>query len=226
MSVKTVFAALAFATVAGAAAAQAISPGMVQMSNQLGVVPGTLTLAELSQLANAKRENDAEAIRFITSGASGLSKSTMNAAGSSAGADQLAAIAGVAPGQYTPNELIRLHQAQIDGDRDRRDPIGHGRRTQQLHMPSEQMRGDHVDLAIGECDDHRQVERRGIGVDPRQRDVEHRILDALGFDDDDLCGDGGSGQHQCRQGADCRHSGRECRRLFAGATDGDAAAIG
>ena len=118
MSVKTVFAALAFATVAGAAAAQAISPGMVQMSNQLGVVPGTLTLAELSQLANAKRENDAEAIRFITSGAAGLSKSTMNAAGSSAGADQLAAIAGVAPGQYTPNELIRLHQAQIDGDRE------------------------------------------------------------------------------------------------------------
>lgn len=123
MSLKTILGAVALTSaavtaIALPAVAQGVSPGVVQLSNQLGVVPGSLSLNELSQLANAKRENDAEAIRHITRG-SGLSKSTMNVGGSSSpAAAQLEAALRVAPGQYSLTELTRLRQAQIDGDRE------------------------------------------------------------------------------------------------------------
>ena len=115
MSVKTVFAALVLATAAGAASAQGLNPGLVQQSNLLGVEPGSLSATELSQLADAKRDNDTTRINAILSSA-GVSKSSMGSASSNAGIAQIEAQLRVAPGQYSPAELSRITEARRSGD--------------------------------------------------------------------------------------------------------------
>ena len=115
MSVKTVFAALVLATAAGAASAQGLNPGLVQQSNLLGVEPGSLSAVELSQLADAKRDNDTTTINAILSKA-GVTKSSMGAASGNAGIAQIEAELRVAPGQLSPTELSRLTEARRDGD--------------------------------------------------------------------------------------------------------------
>lgn len=115
MSVKTIAAALVLATAAGAASAQGLNPGLVQQSNLLGVAPGSLTATELSQLAEAKRDNDTSRIDAILSGAR-VSKSSMGAASGNAGIAQIEAQLRVAPGQFSATELSRLTEARRSGD--------------------------------------------------------------------------------------------------------------
>ncbi|WP_151718199.1 hypothetical protein [Gemmobacter serpentinus] len=117
MSVKTVIAALALVTVAGAASAQSINPGTAQLAAQLGVEPGRYSLTELVQLQEAKRENDVQAIAQILG--SGTSASTKNEAGfSGAGKAQIEAQLRVEAGRFTSAELSQLTQARRDGDRE------------------------------------------------------------------------------------------------------------
>ncbi|MFN7225314.1 MAG: hypothetical protein ACK4MS_14975, partial [Paracoccaceae bacterium] len=82
-----------------------------------GVAPEGFTQVQLIQLLDAQRTNDDARIRLILSqaGQSAVSRSDMGAIEAS-GNEQLAALAGVAPGLYTSNELQRLIRAQRTGD--------------------------------------------------------------------------------------------------------------
>lgn len=99
---------------AGIAAANS---GIDQLAASAGVSPEGFTQAQLIQLVDAQRANDDARINFILSqaGQGGVSRSDMGEGTVSQDA-QLAALAGVAPGLYTTNELQRLVAAQRAND--------------------------------------------------------------------------------------------------------------
>lgn len=117
MSVKTLIAALALTTVAGAASAASVNPGTAQLAYQLGVEPGRYSLTELVQLEQAKRDQDVQAIAQILgqSGASASSKSAVGVSGE--GKAQIEAQLGVEPGRFTLAELSQIREARREGDR-------------------------------------------------------------------------------------------------------------
>lgn len=99
----------------GAAIAQT-NPGLDQLSLIEGVAPGTLSANQLSDLRDARRDNDHARVDFILSQASVASRGDAGFAAGNAGVDQLAAIAGVEAGRFSANELNRLIDAQRAND--------------------------------------------------------------------------------------------------------------
>lgn len=113
---KLTASALILATLSGAALAASAQPGVnagdVQLALTAGVEPGAYSRAELINIIEAKRENDATRLNYFLSGANRAADSVT----SSAGLDQLAASAGVEAGKYTAAELQQLIRARQDGD--------------------------------------------------------------------------------------------------------------
>ena len=117
--------ALAAALTGGAAIAQSVSPGAVQLANIAGVEPGLYTNAQLIRLIDAQRNDDTNTIRFILSqGTSDVTRSDMG--GVTPGAAQIAASLGVQPGTLSLNELIRLDAALAENDEHTADYIRAG----------------------------------------------------------------------------------------------------
>lgn len=109
-------ATLALATAFGAGIAAA-NPGLNQIAGTLGVSANDFTAAQLIQLQDAQRDNDDQRIKFILSQA-GQGNVSISAKGNTAVSQDihLAGLAGVAPGQYTVNELQRLIEARRTND--------------------------------------------------------------------------------------------------------------
>ncbi|MCZ8078254.1 MAG: hypothetical protein RSE12_02200 [Fuscovulum sp.] len=108
--------ALILAALTGAAAASSAQPGLnagdVQLALSAGVQPGEYSRAELINIIEARKEGEETRLNYFLSGANRASST----AASNAGVDQLAASAGVEPGQFSANELQRLIKAQADDD--------------------------------------------------------------------------------------------------------------
>ena len=113
----TATAAIALSVFAGAATAQSVNPGKQQLADELGVEVTDFTTAQLITLEGAVRENDDEMIRFILSKAGGVTaRADFSDGVVTAGDVQLARIAGVEPGRYTTEELVRLKAAQDNNE--------------------------------------------------------------------------------------------------------------
>lgn len=91
-----------------------VSAGEAQLAASVGVAPGSLTQAQMIQLDQALSDGDATKANYIIDQAHGDSISTQSV--TSAGDAQLAALVGVEPGSLTRAQMIRLDQAQKDGD--------------------------------------------------------------------------------------------------------------
>lgn len=108
--------ALILAALTGAAAASSAQPrlnaGDVQLAHSAGVEPGRYSRAELINIIDARQDGETSRLNYVLSGAN----RTSGAATGTAGLDQLAASAGVEPGQFTANELQRLIIAKAEGD--------------------------------------------------------------------------------------------------------------
>lgn len=81
MFIKTFTTSLAFALAAGAALAQGIPAGEVQLAASAGVAPGVYSSAQMVQLIEARRDGDADRVSFIL--AQGTSTSRADFAASS-----------------------------------------------------------------------------------------------------------------------------------------------
>lgn len=117
---KTLLASAAvLAALSGAALASSPVPGVsagdAQLALTAGVEPGRYSRAELIQIIEAKRENDAGAVQYFLSGANRASA----VGNDSAGAVQLALTAGVEPGVYSVPELIQIIEAKRENDAER-----------------------------------------------------------------------------------------------------------
>lgn len=114
MSLKTVtFAALISVAAIGAAAANTAGSGKDQLARILGVDADAYTTAQLSQLYEAKRNNDTETYNFIVAQAAGNIPASND---TSAGNVQRALALGVEPGRFTAVELSQLEVAKRNGD--------------------------------------------------------------------------------------------------------------
>ncbi len=89
---------------------QPSSASIGQLAASAGVRDGDFTAAQLSQLAEARRENDVTTVNFILNGSA---KPAAAAEVVTPGEAMLAAIVGVDPAQYTLAELVAL-QPQAD----------------------------------------------------------------------------------------------------------------
>lgn len=78
--------------------------GSAQLASIAGVQPGHYTVAELQQIIDAKKENDAAKLNFILSGAN--RGGPVGTADVTPGKAQLAAIAGLDPATHTVAELV------------------------------------------------------------------------------------------------------------------------
>ena len=119
MFTKSVLAVTLFALTSPLLAQAAFaSAGSDQLAAQAGVQPGLYTDAQLINLLKARLENDPETVAYILSQVSAAV--SRNATGgqtmTSAGAAQLAANLGVAPGAYSVDTLIQLQSALLDND--------------------------------------------------------------------------------------------------------------
>lgn len=94
--------------------APAFADGKAQLAGPLGVNPADYTLAQLIQLGNAVRDNDAAEIAFVKDQASGRIVSSQGTV--SPGQAMQAAILGVNPADFTPAQLIRLETAVREND--------------------------------------------------------------------------------------------------------------
>lgn len=90
---------------ANRAEGQASAESLAQLAAAAGVSGGDYSVEELSQLTEARRENDAQAIAFIVDRAA---KPAAAAEVVTPGEAQLAAVLGVDPAQYTLAELVAL----------------------------------------------------------------------------------------------------------------------
>jgi hypothetical protein len=99
--------ALVVATLGGSALA-----GDAQLGNLAGVDPASYSNAEMIRIIDARRDNDTQALNFLLSGGNRASVGTEVTAGS----EQLARLAGVSAGEYTPAELTAILRAREDGD--------------------------------------------------------------------------------------------------------------
>ena len=68
MTIRTLTLAAVAALVAGAAGAQSINPGDVQLALTAGVEPGAYSRSDLTRLLDAQRENRTGQINFILRG--------------------------------------------------------------------------------------------------------------------------------------------------------------
>jgi hypothetical protein len=105
-------AVLSTALSAGLVSAQSINPGVAQLAASVGVSPTAFTQDQMIQLERAQRENDIQTVNFILSQAQDDVSRAGNSMGISAGETQLALTAGVEPGRFSTNELVRLIAAQ------------------------------------------------------------------------------------------------------------------
>lgn len=101
--------ALALAALTGAAVA-----GDVQLARLAGVDAASYSNAELTQIIEARKDNDAVTLRFLLSGGN---RATIGS-DVTPGSEQLARLAGVEPGVYTPAELTLIQQAREEGDKE------------------------------------------------------------------------------------------------------------
>ncbi len=97
-----------------ALSAPAFADGKAQLAGPLGVNPADYTLAQLIQLENAVRDNDAADFAFVKDQATGRIVSTQGSV--SPGQAMQAAILGVNPADYSPAQLIRLETAMREND--------------------------------------------------------------------------------------------------------------
>ena len=100
---------LIFLSLAGAAGAQSLSADF-QLASAAGVSVGRYTAAELQVIAQARQDNDTTTLNFYLSGQNRVTGNVTDAGG------QLAKQAGVADGQYTVAELIRIQNAKATND--------------------------------------------------------------------------------------------------------------
>lgn len=91
-----------------------ISAGQAQLAASVGVEPGALTQAQLIQLDQALRDGDATKANYIIDQAHADTVSSQST--TATGDAQLAALVGVEPGSLTRAQMIRLDQAQKEGD--------------------------------------------------------------------------------------------------------------
>jgi hypothetical protein len=114
MRIRTYAASVALIVMSSASFAQSINPGVVQLAHEAGVNPAAYTQAQIVDLIDAQRDNDPEKVAFILSQSNQTGGATLSSSSQpSQGLVQLAKLAGVQPGAYTQDELIRLRQAQI-----------------------------------------------------------------------------------------------------------------
>lgn len=106
--------ALILAALTGAAAASSVQPGLnagdVQLALSAGVEPGRYSRAELINIIDARQDGETTRLNYYLSGANRSSGASAD------GGAQLAASAGVEPGQFTATELQRLINAKADND--------------------------------------------------------------------------------------------------------------
>lgn len=115
---KSILALTVVALTAPLAGTAFAGQGADQLAAQLGVPADTYTVAQMIQLQEARRDGDKSAEAFVLGqGKDGVSRSTMSGdISTSKGAEQLARTAGVTPGAYSVNELIRLQNAIRESD--------------------------------------------------------------------------------------------------------------
>lgn len=147
--------ALILAALTGAAAASSVQPGLnagdVQLALSAGVEPGRYSRVELINIIDARQDGETTRLNYYLSGANRAS----GTAATNAGLDQLAASAGVEPGQFTAVELQRLIQAKADGDTTEARFILSGENRKEAN-PAEVVTPGEAQLAAA------------IGVDPAQ----------------------------------------------------------
>jgi hypothetical protein len=102
--------ALIALSLAGVASAGEVSSD-AQLAGAAGVAANQYTAAELQNIINARRDNDQTAVNFY------ISHADRAEAHGDAG-DQLAKLAGVAPGKYSASELQLIINAQAKNDLD------------------------------------------------------------------------------------------------------------
>lgn len=99
--------ALVIATLGGTAFA-----GDQQWARLADIDTAKYSINELTRINEALRENNSEELRFVLSGDSRKSFGSEVTPATA----QLAELAGVEPGEYTPAELTRIVEARRDGD--------------------------------------------------------------------------------------------------------------
>ncbi len=108
----TLFLSTLAAVAFGAFAANAVSPGLSQLAVQAGVEPGAYTASELARLIEAKRDNDAELVRFILNHGAADASDAVGTAGNA----QFEGTLGVEAGRYTTAELVAISNARLEND--------------------------------------------------------------------------------------------------------------
>jgi hypothetical protein len=117
MFVKSAATALAFVLLTGTAFAQPVSQGDAQLAAIAGVPAGALPTADLINLINAQRDNDQQTIDFILQKVDiGVTRAGDDSAEPATGAgwDMLARLNGVEPGEYTPEELVKMDYDRLN----------------------------------------------------------------------------------------------------------------
>ncbi|MPL74130.1 hypothetical protein SDC9_19940 [bioreactor metagenome] len=105
------YSALALVLSAGVASAADVNPGLQQIANYLGVDAGAYSATELHQLLGARDAGDQSSYDYFLKRVGAT-----EAAAVTAGKAQIAAQVGLNPAEYTTAELIRVQQAQRQGD--------------------------------------------------------------------------------------------------------------
>ncbi len=109
MSQKILSGAFAVLVVSGAAFAQSVSPGDVQLAASAGVEPGVYTTAQMIQVIEARREGDTTQLAFVLSQPSPVITR----------ADFTAAIPSTVFNGLTLAEEVQLQEARRENDRAR-----------------------------------------------------------------------------------------------------------
>lgn len=105
------YAALALVLSAGVASATEVNPGLQQIADYLGVDAGAYSATELHQLLGARDAGDQSTYDYFLKRVDAAPSDAMTA-----GKAQIAAQVGLNPAEYTTAELIRVQQAQRQGD--------------------------------------------------------------------------------------------------------------
>lgn len=106
MSQKVLSGAFVVMLASGAAIAQSVSPGDVQLAASAGVEPGVYTTAQMIQIAEARREGDTTQLAFVRSQLSTVTTP----------ANLTAAIPSDGPDGFTVAEEVQLQEARREND--------------------------------------------------------------------------------------------------------------
>lgn len=93
-----------------------LSAGAVMQANILGIVPGSLSVADMAVLDDAISATDEDKIAFQLAKIDTVASRSETDTNFSAGYLQVAKIAGVEPGRLSASDLNRLVAAQREGD--------------------------------------------------------------------------------------------------------------